>query len=169
MGQICMERNYHTGPLVKAYLGSSNTLNTSDIHCILKQSSNKHLIMIGGTTAAATLITGYVVGFREGTTHCSGGSSNWFYMRKFTPDNEYEIEYSTVMSTVHPGTSDIGNFIGCSSLATQYGGRLDMDSINNDPHSSTASARVWFQITGFSTARRKIYGLPVRNSSCIDW
>jgi hypothetical protein len=169
MGKICVERNYHDSPLTKAYLGSTDTIYTSDINAIVKKSSNKYILMIGGTTAATEKVAGYIYKMPQGATHCSGGSTIAFWVRKFSPDKEYEIEYSTLYSTVHPATSDYGNFIGVSTAATDVGGRLDMDTVVNDAATSSGAGRAWFQISGFSTARRKIYGFPYRNSSCIAW
>jgi len=167
--RICSERNYHTAPLMRAWLGSSDTIYTSDIGAIVKKSSNKHILMIGGTTAATEQVAGFIDHLRPGTTYTSGGSTNWFVLRKLSPDCELEILYSTLYSTVHPLTSDIGNFVGVSTAASDIGGRLSMATIVNDAASSSGAGRAWLQISGFSTARRKIYGNPYRNSSCIAW
>jgi len=169
INRICVERNYHRAPLIKAWLGSTDTIYSSDLGGIVQKTSNKYVLAVGGTTAATAEFAGFIDHLRPGTTHTSGGSTNWFMLRKFTPDEELDIEYSTLYSTVHPATSDIGNFVGGSTAATDLGGRLSMATIVNDAATSSGAGRAWLQITGFSTARRRIYGLPYRNSSCIAW
>lgn len=166
---ICQSRNYHNYPLIKALLGSTDTIYTSDEGAIVKKSSNKYILAIGGTTAATEMFAGWIEKLWPGTTSCSGGSTTFFYLRKFAPDCEVEIKYSTLYSTVHPGSSDVGNFIGVSTASSDIGGRLSMATIVNDAATSSGAGRAWLQITGFSTARRLIYGLPYRNSSCIAW
>ena len=76
MGQICNTRNYHDDPLVKAYVSSTDIVNTTDIGALLHQSSNKVVLAVGGTTAATAKFFGFVAGLREGTTKCTGGSSD---------------------------------------------------------------------------------------------
>jgi len=169
MGRICMERNYHDGPIVKAYVSSTDIVNTSDIGAIVQQSTNKVVLAVGGTTAATAKFFGYVYGFREGTTACTGGSSDWLYIRKFMPGREYEIQYSTVYSATHPGDTDIGKYVGPSTLATHIGGRLDMDTMVSSVATSSGAGYVWLRINGYSTARRMIYGTPAVNSSNIAW
>lgn len=168
MGRICSERNRDDSPITKAYVSSTDIINTTDIGAVLQKSSNKVVLAVGGTTAATARVCGFVHGFREGTTKCTGGSSDWFYMKKFSQNREYEITYSTLYSTVHPASTDVGKFIGFSTASTDVGGKLDMDTLVVDVATSSGAGQSWFEIKGCSTARRKIYGIPV-DSTNIVW
>lgn len=168
MGQICNERNFHfDSQVIKAYVASTDIINTSDIGAILQQSTNKAVLAVGGTTAATAKVLGFVHGFREGTTACTGGSTDWFYMKKFMIGKEYEIEYSTLYSTVHPQSTDIGKFVGFSTASSDIGGRLDMDTLVTSVATSSGAGQAMFEIRGFSTARRKAYVMPVSSTNFV--
>lgn len=145
--------------------GSSDTIYSTDNGRILFQSSNKGVLGTGGSSFSTSLMLGYICKV-DTTAGSSGGSTIPIYCRKFDPTEEVEMDYSTLYSTVHPATTDVGNYIGLSSAATVAGAVLAMNNIGNAP--GTSDAR-WLKITGFSTNRRKIYGFPVRNSSVIAW
>lgn len=143
--------------------GSTDTIKSTDSGRILFQSSNKVVLGTGGSSFSTSLLAGYVAKVEADS---SGGSTIPFYMRRFDPTEEIEMDYSTLYSTLHPATTDLGNYIGLSSAATVAGAVLAMNNVGNAP--GTTDAR-WLKINGYSTNRRKIYGVPVRNSSVIAW
>ena len=154
--------------LMPALLGyddaaAATDIYSSDIGRLTRQTSNGHVLMKGGSSYSTSLISGIVAQVPTATT---SGSTIMFYIQKLDPNELVEGTYSTLYSTVHPGTTDIGKYIGLSTAATVAGAVFDVDNMGNAP--GTSDAR-WCKLMGFSTNRRKIWGFPVINSSCIAW
>lgn len=163
MNTVCGPLSQYNLPLTPALAGSTDTIKTTDLGRFTFMSSNTHVLGTGGSSFSTSLISGYIAMV---TTDSSGGSTKPFYIRKLAPTVELEVTYSTVTSTAHPATTDIGKYIGFSSLATVAGCVLAVSNMGNA--AGTTDGR-WLKITGFSTDRRKITGFPVANSSLIAW
>lgn len=151
--------------LIPGLVGSSDTIKSTDIGRLLFKSSNTVVLGTGGSSFSTSFMAGYVAKV-DTTGGSSGGSTIPIYYRKFDPTEEVEMDYSTLYSTVHPGTTDIGKYVGLSTAATVAGAVISMGNMGNEP--GTSDAR-FLKMSGFSTSRRKIKGFPVRNSSVIAW
>lgn len=159
-------RNYYSKPLMPVLIGSTDVVTSTDIGRFVFKSSNHAVLGTGGSSFSTSIILGYIAAV---PTNTSGGSSVPAYIRKLNPTEELECRYSTVVGStahLHPATTDIGKYVGFSSVATVAGCVLDMNNLGNTP--GTSDAR-WLQITGFSTNRRMVYGFPVFASSVIAW
>jgi hypothetical protein len=167
---ICRPRHgYNAGSdISRIFPGSSDTFYSSDIGRILFKSSDKAVLGTGGSSFSTSLMLGflYYVEAAASSSGSSGGSTVPVLYMKFNPSVEYAIKYTTLGSTVHPATTDLGRYIGLSTIATVAGCQLAMGNIGNEP--GTSDAR-FLKITGYSTNRRMIYGYVVRNSSVIAW
>lgn len=147
----------------------STTIRSTDKGRLIFKSSNVGILGYGGSSFSTSLMLGYLV-----SVTTAGGPNNstvhLLNVRKFSPLEEIEMDYSTLFSTVHPASSDQGKYIGLSSGVAStdpgQGAVLSMGNVGNEP--GTSDAR-FLQINGFSTNRRKIFGFPVRNSSVIAW
>lgn len=119
------------------------------------------------------------------TPYCKLNSTNKIWIRRFDKHTEYDVAYSTLNSTVHPATSDIGSIVGLPSttlpnISTNLssnpdGAVLSMSNINSSGDIESTEAPKFFRITGFSTNRRRLFGYPVEFMSSIaslnvlDW
>jgi hypothetical protein len=154
--------------LMPAILGydaaaAATDIYSSDIGRLVMASSNGITLMTGGSSFSTSLIAGIVSQVPTATT---SGSTIPFYVQKLDPNQLVEGTYSTLYSTVHPGTSDLGKYVGLSTAATVAGAVFSMGNMGNAP--GTSDAR-WLKLTDFSTNRRKLMGFPAVNSSCISW
>ena len=149
-------------------VGSTDTINSSDVGKLLFRSSNKVVLATGGSSFSTSLFIGIVAGVdMTNSTGSSGGSDTAVVQyRQLTPGKEYEGTYSTLYSTLHPGTTDIGNYIGLSSAATIAGAVLSMANIGNTV--GTTNGR-FLKVTGYSTNRRKVYGVVKYGAANIAW
>lgn len=143
--------------------GAATDIYSSDIGRLVRQTSNGIVLMKGGSSYSTSLIAGILSQVPTATT---SGSTIPFYIQKLDPNQLVEGTYSTLYSTVHPGTTDIGKYVGLSTAATVAGGVFSMGNMGNAP--GTSDAR-WMKLVDFSTNRRKLVGFPVSNSSCIAW
>lgn len=159
----CCDKALPTG-----LVGSTDTINSSDIGKLLFRSSNKVVMATGGSSFSTSLIAGIIAGVAMTNSTGSSGASDTAVVqyRKLNPSYEIEGTYSTLYSTLHPGTTDIGNYIGLSTAATIAGAVLSMANIGNTV--GTTDGR-FMKITGFSTNRRKVYGFPVYGAANIAW
>jgi hypothetical protein len=157
----CYDKN-----LVRALVGSTDTIYSSDIGRVLFRSSNRVVLGTGGSSFSTSLMVGYLSQVDGGSAGSSGGSTTYVYYTKFNPTKPIEVSYTTAYGGGHPSDTDIGSYLGLSTYAAWDGARIDMGNIGNEP--GTSDAR-FFQMTGYSTNRHKMWGYPVRNSSVIAW
>lgn len=132
-------------------------------------------------------IYGFLKGFDSDSSNLNGvqyigpGSTQKIYLEKFDYNKEYAINYSTLNSTVLPATSDIGSLVGFAT--TQFSGssaisitpaymNLCMSNIastvNPGLTGSTNGAKL-FKVTGYDSNRRKLFVVPVMESSSFSW
>jgi hypothetical protein len=149
--------------LVSALVGSTDTINSSDVGRLVAKSSNNVILKSGGSSFSTDLIAGIIAAVPEAS---SGGSTVPIYISKLNPEYEIEGTYTTAYGGGHPATTDIGKYVGLSSAASFAGAVLDMQFVSNAPGTSNGC---FLRISGFSTNRRKIYGYPAVNSSCLSW
>jgi hypothetical protein len=146
------------------------------------------------TTDYSGKVFGFLRGFDSDSSNLNGaqyikpGSTEKIYIEKFSPHVEYEISYSTLNSTYHPGTSDIGSMVGFAttqftsthtipgissgiSITPAYMKLCMSNCISGASPGITASTdgAVLFRITGYSTNRRKLFVVPVFESSSFAW
>lgn len=143
--------------------GGSTNIYSTDIGRIVWKTSNKACLARGGSSYSTSLILGIVAQVPTNTTN---GSTIPFYIQKIDPNCEVEISYSTLYSATHPGTTNIGAYVGLSTAATIAGAVISMGNLGNEP--GTSDCR-FLKVTGFSTERRKIYGFPTRDSLYLSW
>jgi hypothetical protein len=160
---VCNPVSCFNKPISSIIPSTDNSVYSTDIGRFIWKSSFSGMLAKGGSSFSTSLLLGYIVSVPEDST---AGSTIPFYYRKFDPSVELEITYTTAGGGGHPQTTDLGKYIGFSSLATVAGCVMDMQWIGNDP--GTSDGR-WLQISGFSTSRRKVRGYPAVNSSMISW
>ena len=155
--------NYQDDAIVPAIVGSSDTINSSDVGRIVFKSSNTVVLGTGGSSFSTSIIAGVIALV---PTASSGGSTVPIYIRPLVPGKMWEGKYSTLYSTVHPSDDYIGSYVGLSSAATVAGALFSMGNLGNEP--GTSDAR-FARITGYSTNRRILEFTPVKDSSVIGW
>lgn len=143
--------------------GGSTNIYSTDIGRFTHKNLNLHVLARGGSSYSTSLISGIVAQVPTNTTN---GSTVPFYIQKLDPNCEIECSYSTLYSATHPADDYLGYYIGLSTAATIAGAVLSMGNVGTAP--GTSDAR-FLKITGYSTERRKIYGFPSVESSCISW
>jgi hypothetical protein len=131
--------------------GSLGDIASSDVGKLVVESSGKG-VLLSSTSTSAPAILGMIACVPNET---SGGSTVPFYIH-LVDGLEIEQTFSTVASVTLPATSDIGDFVGWSTLA-------DVGIIGMDTKSSSATNEAFLKITGFDNDRRKVFG--VVNSS----
>jgi hypothetical protein len=159
-------RGCYDKKLVKALVGSTDTIYSSDIGRVLFKSSNRVVLGTGGSSFSTSLMVGFLSQVDGGATGSSGGSTTYVYYTKFNPSKELEVSYTTAYGGGHPSDTDLGSYVGFSTYAAWDGARIDIGNIGNEP--GTSDAR-FLQISGYSTNRGKVYGFAVRDSSVIAW
>ena len=152
--------------MVPIFLNSTDKVYSSDVGRIIFRSSNTYSLNCTDSDGLSTTpIAGFIAAVPVATTRGTTSPASPIYMYKINPDLELEATYTTANSGGHPATSDIGNYIGFYITTTTITGlQLDMTYAAQNPGTSNA---LWFQITGYSTNRRKVYGYPVTASSAL--
>ncbi len=152
--------------LIPIMLGSTDKVYSSDVGRIIFRSSNTYLLNCTASSGLSTTpIAGFIGAVPKPTTAGTTSPASPIYMYKIDPAYELEATYTTANSGGHPATSDIGNYIGFYITTTTITGlQLDMTYAAQNPGSTNG---LWFQITGYSTNRRKVYGYPCAASSML--
>jgi hypothetical protein len=130
--------------------GSLGNIASSDVGKLVMDSSGKG-VLLSSTSTSIPSIVGMIACVPYET---SGGSTVPFYAHDVR-GKEIEQTFSTVASATLPATTDMGDFVGYSTLAGV--GVIGMDT------KSSAAGRPFLKITGFDNDRRKVFG--VVNSS----
>ena len=181
MNQVCNIRGqYNPSDIIPVYFSTDSTLfggltsiDTTDIGKFLTgtTSAGNGMILARGTTetldgtgTSDAPLEGYIFSIPNSPT--TVGSTVPFYMMRLNPSVELEVTFSTLYSTVMPGTTHIGSYVGLSDTTTIAGAKISMGTVGATPGTSD---RCWLRITGYDTARRKIYGFPAHNSSQFTW
>lgn len=149
-------RGFNNKPLLPVLPGASTVrgfVTSTNIGDIVTRTSNKGVLAVG-TTADLSDLMGFVAAVTSNTTP---GSTVPFYVLPFGSKEEIEVKYSTLYSTAHPATTDIGKYVGFSNTTTVAGAKLDIDTLADGPGSTSGC---WLRVNGYSTNRRMIYGVP---------
>lgn len=160
---ICNPVSTFRKPLFPVIASTDDNVYSTDIGRLVWKSSFSGMLARGGSSFSTSLLLGYVAAVPADST---AGSTIPYYIRKFDPNDEVEITYTTAGGGGHPQTTDLGKFIGLSSVATVAGAVMDMQWISNTPGTSNGC---FLCISGFSTAARKVRGFPAVNSSMFSW
>jgi hypothetical protein len=206
MAKICERRYADFGDpfVVKARLSTgSNGTAYSTLGCyssdigrlMLRHSTNAgaggSLSMGCPTTDVGNIanIYGILMGFDSDSSNLNGvqyigpGSTQNIYVERFDFGKEYAINFSTLNSTVLPGSSDIGSLVGFATTqfaapATALNAALpsNMKLCMTNAGSTVApgltgstNGSKCFRITGYDTNRRKLFVIPVKDSSSFSW
>jgi len=149
-------RGFSNIPLLPVLPGASTVrgfVTSTNIGDIVTRTSNKGVLAVG-TTADVSDLLGFVAAVPNNTTP---GSTVPFYVLPFSNRDEVEVKYSTLYSTGHPATTDIGKYIGFGNTSTPAGALLDVSSLADSPGTTSGC---WLRVNGFSTNRRMIFGVP---------
>ncbi len=160
---VCNPVSKFNLPLFPMTPSTDDSVYSTDVGRCVWKSSFSGMLARGGSSLSTSLLIGYIAIV---PTDSTAGSTIPFYIRKFDPNVEVELIYTTAGGGGHPQTTDLGKFIGFSSAATVAGAVMDMQWISNTPGTSNGC---WLCISGFSTAGRKVRGFPSVNSSMISW
>lgn len=154
------------GAMIPVMLGSTDKVYSSDIGRIVFRTSNTYMLNCTASSGLSTTpIAGFIAQVPTATTQGTTSPAVPIYIYRLDPSLELEATYTTGNSGGHPATSDIGNYIGFYITTTTITGlQLDMTHAAQSPGSTNG---LWFQITGYSTNRRKVYGYPAAASSLL--
>jgi len=154
------------GTMIPMFIGTTDKVYSSDVGRIVFRSSNKCILHCSDSDGLSTsLMAGIIGAVPTATTEGTTSPAAPIYVYRLDPDKELEATYTTANSGGHPATSDIGSYIGFYITTTTITGlQLDMTYAAQNPGTSNA---LWYQITGYSTNRRKVYGYPVAASSLL--
>lgn len=109
------------------------------------------------------------------------GSTQNIYLEKFEFNNEYAINFSTLNSTVLPASSDVGSLVGFATTHFTGASKITINPTNmklcmsniastvNPGSAGSTNGSKMFRVTGYDTNRRKLYAVPVRESSSFSW
>jgi hypothetical protein len=139
-------------PYLKCYSVASTggNIKSTDIGKLITKSSNRYGLALGSTDYQN--LVGYLAVVQS--TGVPVSSTTPFYVEPFITGLQYEMSYSTLYSTAHPSSTDIGKYVGLSTAATIAGAKISMGTLANSPAGASATV---FRINGFSTARRMVY------------
>lgn len=150
---------------------STNGMYSSDIGKLVVRSTDSQFLLAIGTTATRTTgfnstagkLVGYLAGL-EASPSGVGTTGYKVYINKFSPEKEYEVDYSTLYSTVLPGATDIGKVIGLGNTTTIAGCVVSMGTLATAAIGAASTTPKLFQLTGFDNNRRKVYVRPILDS-----
>jgi len=132
-------------------------------------------------------IYGVLMGFDADSSNLNGvqyiapGSTQNIYVEKFDFGKEYAVNFSTLNSTVLPGSSDIGSLVGFATTHMSGSSAISITpaymKLCMSNAASTAAPGLAgstngpkiFRVTGYDTNRRKLFVTPVRESSAFSW
>jgi phosphoglucomutase len=156
------------GTMIPMYVGTTDEVYSSDIGRIVFRATTVNQVSLCCTDSdglSTTPIAGFIAAVPTATTRGTTTPAVPIYIYKLDPQLELEAKYTTANGGGHPASSDLGKYIGFYiSTTTVTGLQLDMTYCSQNPGTSNA---LWFQISGYSTNRRVVYGYPVAASSCL--
>lgn len=131
---------------------TGGNISSSDIGALVVKSSQAYGLALG--TSDYQALVGYVAAVPS--TGIDVSSTAPFYVQPFIRGGKYEMSYSTLYSTVHPATTDIGKYVGVCVTSTDRA-IISMNTLANSPASTGSTGAPVFRINGYSTAQRKVY------------